>query len=466
MNNQSFDKACKEKINSISGNNYLPDWDNFCQKLDGIPLNSNETQDSVFDHAVSEKLNHLPQNTAPQYLFNQVYQDFIYDQWRRHNIYVIKVFEILVVILLLTTFKNHFILDKQTSDDINELYAYASTHHTNKCVGNQHKLPEPMATFKNGKNQETLNNKRTTTLSVNNLNIDLNVLNPPYLNLDMVFLKNEHSTDITVSQKLNQDLTLEEHASPMETQLNSVHSEHAEMFPLVLSEMEKSTELSYEFSLGMGVNAYQINTPFDKVYSIASYKKETMATALAAGIGMTLDRWSILSGLEFSRLYYRPEVVHESFNMQPELFFETSLESIQFDLVHIPLKLRYAIWKCPQARFYAEIGVSTHLIWDATYDVNTYVRSGRPSVRYVEESPRLEEKKFTPGFSNNYLLKDNYFSGALIGLGGDIKIWKNIKVFGQVSYSRHFIGDRLGVGPNDDRIHYASGQAGLRWSIR
>jgi len=466
MNNQSFDKACKDKLNSISEKYYIPDWDNFSEKFNASNSNPNDIEDIVFDRTVSEKLNQLPQTSMPQYLFNQVYQDFIFGQWRKHNIYVIKICEMVVVLLILITFKNHFIPQEPLHNERHDVYAhyYDIWEEGNvKCQTLHAKTP--LFHKKSEKDDNSNIEQSVSSVFVHSLKYNSDYY-PFQLNSETLHTQEDRIQDSTISQKVNKVITFIDDIQKQATNLYEVHTEQAEIFPLVLSEMEKPMNLAYEFSLGTGFNAYQINTPFDRVYSIASYRKETMSPVLAAGIGMTRDRWSVLSGLEYARLYYRPEIISEPFNMQPELFFETSLKSIQYDLIHIPLKLRYTLLSSPHAGFYAEAGISTHLIWEAAYDVETIVRSGRPSVRYVEETPRLEDKNFTPGLSNNHLLKDNYFSGALIGLGGDIKLWNNLKIYGQVLYSRHFIGDKIGIGPNDDRIHYASGQFGLRWSIR
>jgi hypothetical protein len=206
-----------------------------------------------------------------------------------------------------------------------------------------------------------------------------------------------------------------------------------------------------------------INTPFDKLYAISSYKKEAVNHSFGITFSGKKARAEWETGLELVQRRYSPESITETFGQGPDYYFETSLKEIQFTMVGIPLLLKYHFIDRNTWNAYFTSSIQANLIMDSRYNIEESLKHGRPTpARYTPEAPRLDEKLFTEGLLHGDALKHNYFITAGFGLGIQKKIFEKTYINGQTSYSHHILSHDIGIGPNKDRIHSISFQLGLK----
>lgn len=210
-----------------------------------------------------------------------------------------------------------------------------------------------------------------------------------------------------------------------------------------------------------------INTPFDKLYSISSYKKEAINHSFGLSFSGKKGQLEWETGLEFVQRKYKPATITETFGQGPDYYFETSLKEIRYTIAGIPFHLKYHFAEQQTWSAYMVTTLQTNLIMDAGYMIEEELKHGRPMPsRYTPEAPRLEEKPFIKGLLHGESLTKNYYIHAGIGLGMQKSLFQHTSMYMQTSYFRHIISNDIGIGPNKDKIHGTSFQLGIKTLLR
>ena len=209
-----------------------------------------------------------------------------------------------------------------------------------------------------------------------------------------------------------------------------------------------------------------INTPFDKLYSFASYTKEALNNSYGIHISGKRGNVEIETGLGYSARTYQPEIIKEAFGQFGSHYFEKSLQKISFDIACLPATIKYHFIDQPSWSAYLMGNVSINLIMNATYDIKETLVQGRPTPgRFTPDEARLDEKPFTEGLLNGGKLLESYFMTIGFGFGIQKNIINGISIYLQPSYNRHVLSQDIGIGPNKDKIHTSGIQMGIKAPI-
>lgn len=491
MNGDQFDDLLKNKLESISTPLGVDTWSRFEKILDADADLHLDNEDPSFDKTIKQKIStnhHVGKDTQWQILKEKLNNI----KHRKDSIYLSKVMELVAIFLIVFTLTNinGYILpfEEKAIQNIDTNYANLTKDNTtttslknnktnlplsNKSFASSEiKVKSNLKTERNKVNQfssvlvsqndledtQIYNEKIGKDIDMSKGEVTFSLNSNPISHLEIPEVK---TSDAVMGEYVNESLSNMEalNIKLIPIEIAPVYTEMASIFPMqITSNKAKSIKAISAFA---SADINLINTPFDKVYSIPSYTKEALNNAYGLRISTQKNNLEIESGLDYSRREYHPARFKEAFGNTSDVYFETSLDKITFDIASIPLNLKYHYINQPGWSSYLMVGVALNLIANASYEIPTTLVEGRPSPdRYTPIRPRLEEKEFTKGLLNGDAFKDNYFATAGFGIGFEKKIYKNTSIYIQPSYHRHLLTP--GIGPKNDKIHTSSLQFGVK----
>lgn len=210
-----------------------------------------------------------------------------------------------------------------------------------------------------------------------------------------------------------------------------------------------------------------VHTPADEVFGTEGYWEDTIG--YSSGLSFTLEgrKWSILTGLSYGQVAYRPVVPVQMYGTFDYLIVE-SFEAIRFHFLNIPLQLRRGFLPVRSGwDVYLLAGMEANLLLDGSYQIN---REEIVSSRSMEPEPNaaelslLNEKSFPEGLLNGGNLGENAYLSFSGGFGIERKISGRLMVFAESVYTRPFFGHH--IGPNMDQLHRISMKVGGKVRIK
>ncbi len=491
MNKSSFDESIKNKLSHLPQENKVEGaWDVFKQKLDSendTLTNSDPLFDDIIKHKVHNYKYHPTTNSWSKFL-EYKYQHI--DKYR--NILRIKLMEIAAVLLLLLTFVQWFentqIENAHPSFENSIIIAEANS--VQKTLNEEDKL-----VFKTQNSILADNSPRNKNNSFSANSTKSNSKKRPLLK-NIAPLESIHSNPLLSQNELalapkitllkdyeenikNWPKNTQSKNNPYDDILANVN-EYSTILPM-LSTLPTS-ELYSEFPLMMPMNIdiedkrqrraisgyvasdfNLINTPFDKIYSLASYQREFINNSYGLGISQKNGAVEYQFDIAYANRDYEPRKVRESFGGNDMYYFEKSLDKISFDIVTTSLFTKYHFINKNNWSSYLTTIATFNWVMKASYDITENKILGRPSAeRFVPETPRLDQKPFNMGVINDHSLAENYFVSAGVGFGIEKSISDKMSIFVEASHHRHLFSADIGVGPNKDKIHTSSIKLGAK----
>ena len=484
MNNKKFDHIIKDKMNHLITESNIDGWSKFESKWN--ELNVNKTgEDLKFDTLIKKKVYHQKQKYNAEHWLKMKEELRIIDE-RRNTVFISKVLEFAAIFLFVFTFSH---LSGLMYFD-NGVKVFASASSTGHLKNSDYKKPSETTlkfTPTTNKNKTILNQKSIispdTDATISKPDLSENIVSG-VSNHGFVTIQSDHillpsgtaSRPITENTKiekyLSEETDLNENISDNDLTLAHLptsdikypESEIAMIFPMKLKTPPHVSKIALSAYVSGDINL--INTPFDKLYSLASYNKEALNNSYGINISKQKNNFEAETGLGYAYREYQPKLVTEAYGQNPDFYFEKSLKKISFDLVNIPINLKYHFVTTHNFSIYVMAGAAINLVMNAEYDIFESLRQGRPPVgRYTPEQARLDEKPFIRGILNGDNIKDNYFGTIGFGFGVEKKLFSNTSIYIQPSYQRQFISADIGIGPNKDKIHTSSLQFGIKTII-
>ena len=320
-------------------------------------------------------------------------------------------------------------------------------HHTVKTIIENPGISEDPITASNDRPLAVHNQSINNDLSASNLYIDASAL-----------IENRN-------ENIQPTPTVEETASTAGVPAISLNELATEMARIIsLQTIKINTKPEIFLSAYVSADAVLINTPFDKVYSKASYYKE--AINRSAGINLTkrVSTFEASIGLAYAERKYNPEVIEEIYGVRENRYSHVTFNSISYDILSVPVQANYRFIHKKSWGAYIMASAVANVVVNAGYGIKDVVVLGRPSVEINRSSneSRLEEKPFIRGLFHGDHIRDDYFISAGFGFGLEKNIFKDASLYFQSSYQRHILNKDIGIGPNKDKLHTTSLQVGVK----
>lgn len=225
---------------------------------------------------------------------------------------------------------------------------------------------------------------------------------------------------------------------------------------------DKSQLLKY-WSVGFHVipQLVYVHSPFNEEIGEAGYERWFMNTGIGTSLQYTFSKWRISTGLDYHTLSYKPRFYEE---YVPEEQSYIHIRDIQFNLLNIPLNLRYRFIENGAFNFYGIGGASIGLITKSSYSIEKRNDDLISLINDLKTNPNykniaLAQKQYDPGLMTGGQVSQNTLIRLELGLGFEYKI--HSRLFGFIEPQFQFNMRRNNYGPNLDQIHTLSFKSGI-----
>ena len=492
MKEDNFDQLIKQKLENISLEPLQEDaWSLFeSNNPDFNDVGSNDdSEDAHFDQIIKHNLQQITSTYNADHWKLMKARLALRDE-RMANVISSKIMEIAAILLLVFTFANwnEWLEEGKVNDSLE--YALETQYHSPRTSElNKQNLSETKQTKSlDQKLQGEIPNKaiadqKLLVFESENTKISnhINLINSATVN-DATAADGVLDTKSTEEIDVAEVIKLLKHKESAETQ-NIAHtalrlpiqqspylplaesagpeSEFAKIFPMYRTNPPAKPVIAMSMYASGDINL--INTPFDKIYSRASYNKEALNNSYGINVSKKINNLELETGLGYAKREYQPDIFSEAFGQQENSYSEISLNKISYDIATIPFNLKYHFIDHPTWRSYVMVGAALNLVMNADYEIKEERIQGRPALENISRSePRFDQKPFIDGLLSGESFSENYFASVGFGFGIEKNISKNVSLYVQPSYQRHILSSDLGIGPNKDRIHTSSLQFGVK----
>lgn len=467
--NKQFDTRFKEKIGEVSTNPLYGSWDTFQKKWRGADLQGPGVTDTEFDARIKSRLVHI-KSALPSGHWQKLKYRLETIEIFREKIIIHKCKEVAAVALFVFTFFN--VIHFQQKDTFHDSPDYAMEN----GVGIKEKSPVSFRKEKKQAGQTGFISRKAKSqiLPVENVSADVSGIalavdrNISKINILLPSENNAFVASKVYPTWFNRTSSKQNHEdySILTVKKGETYSETAPVFPMSASP-DNVTNMTTRVGIFVNKMHNFILTPFDKVYSVPEFSKSTNNFGYGVSFSKKRGPVEMETGASYARLNYRPVEIRETFASAADVYFETSLKSIQFDLVKIPLHLKYFAVDKNNWKFYLLGGTSLNLLANAEYTIEENLVKGRPvsPYRFSNDGPRLEDKPFTYGFFDAGNFRENYYVDVSMGIGMELRIGRDIHFYCQPAYHAFVFSDEIGIGPNQDKLNAFEVQTGFKWTL-
>ncbi len=215
-----------------------------------------------------------------------------------------------------------------------------------------------------------------------------------------------------------------------------------------------------------GYDFNHIITPYDpKVKS--SYEQGKHGFSAGYLFSILKGNWEFESGLSYSRKSYTPvaNVIKITGNTDNGFEAET-LDRLSFNLVSLPMNVKYYFPRMSKWKFYAMAGGAMNVVGWSNVNQKTVEANGSRNPNLIAED--TQAKKYTFKKSGVFFgesLKNNYYITANLGVGVERRLNTNTSVFFQPKFSYYLMPSDNGLGPNKDRFNTMSVDLGFKYDF-
>lgn len=240
--------------------------------------------------------------------------------------------------------------------------------------------------------------------------------------------------------------------------LLALDSEEYEEGVFILKDAPKQARLNVSM---LGSTDYnRVMTPPNSIYRIKGFDRYALGYGGGLLFGLEYGRMEIGSGLVYAAKRYQPlPVIFIKGNFQDGYVGE-SLQTVQLNMINLPLYLRYDVLRKDKWRAYFSGGASLQVAFEANY----YFAPPTSFPSFLAQTPAGESRlrNRIEGWFQGGPFKENSYVTANIALGVERFVSERWGVFFQPTYHRSFGYFSNGLGPNLDRIHTFSLWTGIR----
>ncbi|MFK8007857.1 MAG: hypothetical protein AB8H03_15870 [Saprospiraceae bacterium] len=507
----SLDEALKGSLENLEGAAFVPmDWGMMESKLDASMADAEldpQMEDIYLDSMAYEHL----KNMQPAYnhehwemMSARLDEEYAY----RRKVFITKLFEAAIVLLLVWTAFNYF-PNKKTTPDLRPIAKTNSTQNNTKDLStnlsDQSKLENKFVdSFEKtipSTNQVDQNKiVENVESEIPSLILKSNPVNenaiattptPPILD-DRIpispFLTNVNSISLlenkkqkTTSLSLEKTLALNEQEilkekliiqiSPLPSLMNSfvkMDNFRKDRFSLAqLIEHKKLRTHEVFFSMYGSTDLNFVDSDFynnnERAWDV--YQRYRYGYGGGFALGFQLKRFLIETGISYNSISYQQREEANIIGSVARGFVEEQWDDAELNMVQVPLNIQYSFLVKNKWRMYSLTGVSINMALQNNFNfqLEDEERTLGRSIS-INESEIANEASLYKGILEGGGFRENSYLTANLGFGVERKFTYRWSLFLQPIYRRHFLID--GIGPNEDRIHSSSVRFGAKVKIR
>lgn len=537
MENKKFDDFIKQSLEHLDGENFIPmDWSSMNEQLDAdsldeamkgslgdlegaafVPMNWG-MMESKLDAAIADT--ELDPQMEDIYLDAIAYEHlknmqpaYNHEHWEmmsarldeeyayRQKVFITKLFEVAIVLLLVWTAFNYF-PNKKTTPDLRPI-VNSNQNNTNDLstdLNNQSSLEiEPVASFEkttpaaNPANENVESETPSLIVTSNPVNKNKIVATPtPPISADKIssspFLNNVNSISLlennqqkTAAFALEKTLALNENEilrekliiqiSPLPALMNSfLEMDEVKKDRFSLTQLIKKKKLrTHEvfFSMYGSTDINFVNSDFynnnERAWDV--YQRYRYGYGGGFALGFQLKRFLLETGVSYNFISYQQREEANIIGSFASGYVEEQWNDAELNMIQVPLNIQYSFLVKRKWRIYSLTGVSINMALQNNFNFQLEDQENTASRSIsLNESEIANEASLYKGILEGGGLRENSYLTANLGFGVERKFTYRWSLFLQPIYRRHFLID--GIGPNEDRIHSSSLRFGAKVKIR
>lgn len=440
-------------------------WEKLSQRIDAEDLST--TDDAEFDDQVKYKLERhtIPPSEEHWQVFNEELDRL---EQRRRRVYVIKVLEATIFLLLVMTFLNY--TQFRSKVDINNDYISQVQKESADINAAQASLAQPIAPktlsdlASSGDVQNRLAQRGSESVRVW-LAEDHETKRVAFLPLKSISALSSGNHQI---RKVLEELLLEANQSyavvpSLDIGELSVSRDLPSLASLPVEEVEKENNTDgWSFSLPISYDVNIINTQLDLDYLSHQIESGLAGQSFGARVGYRKGAVEIGSGILYSKKAFVPGRLTSFSKASNVSFLRNQLREMYIRQMEIPLHAK--VFMAPpqnKASLYVLGGVSTNFIIHNQYLIDrTPTESG--SLSKAPNVDLIDLQNLPRAIVQGGSLADNVYLTGMIGLGVEARVSEKIRWYIQPTY-RHALTGQL--NPLVDRISTLSVEAGVTYKM-
>lgn len=517
----NLDGAMKGSLENLEGAAYVPmDWGMMESKLDAAFADAADAnfdpqmEDIYLDSIAYEHLN----NIQPAYnhehwemMSARLDEEYAY----RQKVFITKLFEAAIVLLLIWTAFNYFPNKKATPDsrpiaNINPVQNNTDDLATNskeqsilsfennfvasskKSIPtenqvNQNELVEnvknetsPSGEKSNSTNENIIDNTPTPPISGEKTSSE-KIAASPFLNHASSISLLENKKQQTTSLPLEKTLALDEkeilkeklivQISPVPSLMNSLlemkdlNKDRFSLAHLIRPKKLRTHEVFFSMYGSTDLNFVDSDFYNNNERRWDVYQRYRYGYGGGFALGFQLKRFLVETGISYNFVSYQQREEANIIGSFARGYVEEQWDDAELNMVQIPLNIQYSFLVKRKWRMYSLTGVSINMALQNNYNfqLEDQEKTSSRSIS-LDESEIANEALLYKGVFEGGGFRENSYLTANLGFGIERKFTYRWSLFLQPIYRRHFLID--GIGPNEDRIHSSSVRFGAKVKIR
>lgn len=514
LDTDGLDDAMKGSLENLEGAAFVPmDWDMMESKLDAAMSDAeiDPQMEDIYLDAIA--YDHL-KNMQPAYnhehwemMSARLDEEYAY----RRKVFVTKLFEAAIVLLLVWTAFNYFpnkksstsplpIASETDSNSIQNNTNDLSTDLTeqslleNKSVASfENTIPSSNQANKSKIVEDVTNEAPTFNAESNSINENAFVSNttPPTTGnkiSEVPFLNNANSISLLDNKKqkvtslpLEKTLTFNEveilkeklivQISPLPSLMNSFlemdkfSKDHFSLDQIIRKKKLRTHEVFFSMYGSSDINFVDSDFYNNNTREWDVYQRYRSGYGGGFALGFQLKRFLIETGISYNSVSYQQREEARIIGSFARGYVEETWDDAELSMVQVPLNIQYSFLLKRKWRIYSLTGVSINMALQNNYNFQLEDQENTASRSIsLNESEIASEALLYKGILEGGGFRENSYLTANLGFGVERKFTYRWSLFLQPVYRRHFLID--GIGPNEDRIHSSSIRFGAKVKIR
>ncbi len=514
LDTDGLDDAMKGSLENLEGAAFVPmDWNMMESKLDAAMSDAeiDPQMDDIYLDAIA--YDHL-KDMQPAYnhehwemMSARLDEEYAY----RRKVFVTKLFEAAIVLLLVWTAFNYFPNKKSTTSPLPIASSGTDTNSNQNNTNDPTDLNEQsllenefVASFEktipsyNKDNQkkiaeDVVNEIPVIIVESNSINenpfasiptppiSDNKISETPFLNnansISLLDHKKQKANSLPLEKTLalNEDEILKEklivQISPLPSLMNSFlemdefTTNHFSLDQIIRKKKLRTHEVFFSMYGSSDINFVDSDFYNNNTREWDVYQRYRSGYGGGFALGFQLKRFLIETGISYNAVSYQQREEARIIGSFARGYVEETWDDAELSMVQVPLNIQYSFLIKSKWRMYSLTGVSINMALQNNFNFQLEDQENTASRSIsVNESEIASEALLYKGILEGGGLRENSYLTVNLGFGVERKFTYRWSLFLQPVYRRHFLID--GIGPNEDRIHSSSFRFGAKVKIR
>ena len=453
-----FDSVIRGKISQPISTLLPSDWDKFSAKLNNI--------DQDFDNQIAERLENI-QVPPSSVMWENLYSRLNAIALLKQKIYGLKVFECILIPILLFTFINIFHIvsprisksfQKEHLAAINKQENLPSVDLTDVKKESLNNLISQNSGRGNLPQNEVTPSKRVSPIShVLHTQSTANVKNVMPNDLSAVMVPRTTSLPSTAQSMPRVD---EQFAAFEQLESISASIDYQRALPILLDTEKPHNESQWSLHILSGMHLDKIQTP--KTGTLIEQDRTMGSYGSHVGLLLSYDlpHLSLESGIVHSIIGYRPrlnEIISEN-----GILNHIQLKDIGFTTLAMPIQAKLFFHTEHKNVFYVLAGIQPGFITKSRYHIDS--ETTESIVNNPSFKSEILDKNYRAGILEGGNFSGNFFAYGNAGIGMQNSLTPGVKMYGQMVYHARLSDTRF--GPTNDKINMVSATIGIKVNLK